>query len=115
MMHDVPRIAIDQFRANDLPRGSKRRLELVIDHLPDGQHLAFPAVVVRGTRPGKTLLASGAVHGDEYEGTIAVQDLYEKLRPETMQGTFVGIPVKCDLLLDIHSGGNVYTIKHLSG
>ncbi len=161
MVHDVPRVPIDQFRVNELPAGSKQRLALIIDHLPDGQHLAFPAVVARGTRPGKTLLATGAVHGNEYEGAIAIQDIYEELRPESMEGTFVGIPVmngpafagalresawdhlnlarvfpgsatgsptmriayafrehllrQCDLLLDIHSGGNAYAIKHLSG
>jgi predicted deacylase len=161
MVHDVPRIPVDRFRLAALPVGTKQRFELGIDLLPDGQHLAFAAVTVRGMRPGKTLLATGAVHGDEYEGPIAIQDIYDELRPESMRGTFFGLPVingpafagalregpwdhlnlarvfpgnamgsptlriahafreyllrQCDLLLDIHSGGNVYAIKHLSG
>jgi predicted deacylase len=136
-------------------------VELVVDFLPDGQRLAMPALVVRGAAPGKTLLAIGAVHGDEYEGTAAIHDVFDALDPVSMRGTFVGIPVlngpafaaasregpwdhlnlarvfpgsgtgsptlriahafrewllpQCDLLLDIHSGGNAYCIKHLAG
>ena len=155
------RVAVERFRASDLPLGSKQRLELVIDFLPDGQRLSVPALVGRGTAPGKTLLAIGAVHGDEYEGPVAIQDVYETLDAPALRGTFVGIPVlngpafaaasregpwdhlnlarifpgsptgsptlriahavrewllpQCDLLLDIHSGGDAYHITHLAG
>jgi predicted deacylase len=103
----------------------------------------------------------GAVHGDEYEGTVAIQDIYDELDPPSLRGAFVGVPVtntlafaaarretpwdgmnlarvfpgnpagsptervahafrehvlrRADLLLDIHSGGNVYAIRHLAG
>ncbi len=79
MWTEPERVAVDWFRANDLPAGVKRRLELAIDFLPDGQRLSLPTLVVRGTASGKTLLTVGAVHGDEYEGTVAIQDLYEEL------------------------------------
>ncbi len=161
MQHDVAHIPVEAFRLQDIPPGTKQRIELIIDHLPDGQHLAFPTLVARGVRPGKTLLAVGAVHGDEYEGTIAIQDAFEELDAAVMRGTFFGIPVmngpafaaasregawdganlarvfpgsaigsptlriahafteyllkQCDLLLDVHSGGNAYAIQHLAG
>lgn len=160
MSRDVEQVAVGRFRVDDLDGGS-RRFELVIDFLPDGQRLSFPALVVRGTRPGKTLLVCGAVHGDEYEGTVAIQDVYEELDVTALRGTYLGIPVtngpafamatregpwdhlnlarvfpgsatgsptlrvahafrehllrQCDLLLDVHSGGNAYAIKHLAG
>lgn len=72
MMHDVDPLSVGTFQITRIAPGSKTRLELVIDHLPDGQRLSLPAVVARGAQPGKTLLATGAVHGDEYEGTIAI-------------------------------------------
>lgn len=75
------------------PRGGKSRTALVVDTLPDGQPLGFPALVARGAAPGRTLLATGAVHGDEYEGTLAIQDLFAELDPARMAGTFIGIPV----------------------
>ena len=92
-MHDVQSTAVDRFHLDDLPLEFKQRFEVVIDCLPDGQHLALPAVVARGTQSGKTLLCVGAVHGDEYEGAIAIQDIYEELQTDAMQGSFLGIPV----------------------
>lgn len=161
MQHDAPSMPVGEFRVGNLSERSKQRLELVIDHLPDGQRLSFPTLIARGMQPGKTLLALGAVHGDEYEGTIAIQNMFDDLDPAGMRGTFVGIPVmngpafaaaqreghwdhlnlarifpgsasgsptmriahafrehllpQADLLLDLHSGGNAYAIKHLAG
>jgi len=84
---------ITEFSVAGVSPGATQRLRLVIDRLPDGQDLAFPAVVARGRAPGKTLLVTGAVHGDEYEGPVAIQDVFAALDPETMRGTFVGVPV----------------------
>lgn len=86
-------LPVSAFDVAALPAPGKRRYELVIDSLPDGQHLAWPALVVKGAQTGKTLLVCGAVHGDEYEGTVAIQDVFETLDPAVLRGTFVGIPV----------------------
>ncbi len=161
MEHDIRRVPVEAFHLQNFSAGTKQRMELTIDYLPDGQRLAFPALMARGTRPGKTALVTGAVHGDEYEGTIAIQDVFEGLDVAAMRGTFLGIPVmngpafaaarregawdglnlarvfpggatgsptmriahafrehllrQCDLLLDVHSGGNAYAIHHLAG
>lgn len=161
MTRDVDRLPVDTFQIIQIPSGSARRLELVIDHLPDGQRLSFHTLIARGAQPGKTLLTIGGVHGDEYEGPTAIQNVFNEIVPSAMRGTFVGIPVmngpafaaaqreghwdhlnlarvfpgsgsgsptmriahafrehllpQADLLLDIHSGGNAYAIKHLAG
>ncbi|HET8678949.1 MAG TPA: M14 family metallopeptidase [bacterium] len=161
MTRDVDRLPVDTFQIIQIPSGSVRRLELVIDQLPDGQRLSFPTLIARGAHPGRTLLAIGGVHGDEYEGPIAIQNVFDDLDPAAMCGTLVAIPVmngpafaaaereghwdhlnlarifpgsgsgsptmriahafrehllpQADLLLDIHSGGNAYAIKHLAG
>ncbi len=155
------RLPVAEFHPQDTPAGSKQRIELVVDSLPDGQHLTFPVLVARGAHPGKTLLVIGAVHGDEYEGTIAIQDVFEGLDVSAVRGTWCGIPVmngpafdaarrespldglnlarvfpgnatgsptqriahafreyvlrQCNLLLDLHSGGNAYAIHRLAG
>jgi len=93
MTHDAERWLVETFQLARVAPGTRRRFELIIDHLPDGQRLSFPAVVARGAHPGKTLLASGAVHGDEYEGTVAIQNVFNELDPAAMRGTFIGIPV----------------------
>ena len=58
----------------------------------DGK-LSIPVLAVRGTRPGKTLVTTAGVHGDEYEGMEAIHRTFESLDPSSMAGTFVAIPV----------------------
>jgi predicted deacylase len=53
----------------------------------------LPVVAVRGRRDGPYLLATGAVHGDEYEGPVAIQRLAATLDPDGFAGLFVGVPV----------------------
>ena len=49
------KIAVEVFRVEEIPLGTKGRFHLVIDNMPDGGDLLFPALIVRGRRPGKTL------------------------------------------------------------
>lgn len=93
MSNDPDTMGVEEFAVDKLPPGSKSRVHLVVDRLPGGQALYLPALVARGTRPGKTLLATGGTHGDEYEGMVAIQDVFRELSPEDMAGTFFGIPV----------------------
>ncbi len=92
-LHTPDRLPVGAFDVRALAAPGKRRYALVVAAAPEGQDLAFPAVVVAGARPGPTLLVCGAVHGDEYEGTVAIQDVFEALEPEALRGIFVGIPV----------------------
>jgi predicted deacylase len=87
------RLPIEAFRRDQCLPGGKRRVHLLVTTMPDGQPLAIPTLIARGRQPGPTLLASGAVHGDEYEGVIAIQDLFDELDVEAMAGTFIGVPV----------------------
>lgn len=89
----VTNLAISEFDVSLIPNGSKSRTRIVVGQLPDGKPLAFPVLVVRGARAGKTLLATGAIHGDEFEGAVAIQDVFAKLDPFRMRGSFIGIPV----------------------
>ena len=86
-------IAVSDFRVDMVPAGSQQRLHLVIDTLPDGSPLIFPCLVARGGQAGKTLLVTGGVHGDEYEGPLAIQEIFEELDVGAMRGTFIGIPI----------------------
>ena len=53
----------------------------------------LPVLHVRGASPGKTLVATGAVHGDEYEGVRAILETFEELDPAAMSGEFLAVPV----------------------
>ena len=51
----------------------------------------IPLCVVVGG-PGPTVLLTGANHGDEYEGPIALQALAHELRPESVRGRVIIVP-----------------------
>jgi predicted deacylase len=59
----------------------------------DGTHIRLPLVVVNGAHEGPTFVASGGVHGDEYEGPEAILRTWSALDPQQLKGTFVGVPV----------------------
>ena len=86
-------IPVADFRLARVPLGTKQRFHLVVDRLPGGQPVTFPTLVARGRVAGKTLLVTGCVHGDEFEGPVATQDVFEELDVESMRGTFIGIPI----------------------
>lgn len=52
----------------------------------------IPLTVVVGDAPGPTALLTGANHGDEYEGPIALFDLAASLRAEDVTGRVIIIP-----------------------
>lgn len=77
----------------DLEAGTRAAFFLPVTARADGSAIALPVLVVRGAAPGKTLLATAGVHGDEFEGMAAIRRLHEALDPQRLAGTFVGIPV----------------------
>ncbi len=53
--------------------------------------IEIPIVTVKnGTGP--TVLLTGGIHGDEYEGPIAISRLAQSLRPEAVQGRVIMMP-----------------------
>lgn len=54
---------------------------------------AIDAYVATGARPGPTLAVLGAIHGDEYEGPLAIADLLATLDPLALAGTLIAVPV----------------------
>lgn len=58
-----------------------------------GPSLGLQVLVVRGATPGPTLLVLAGVHGDEYEGVLAIQDAFDRVQPGRMSGTLLALPV----------------------
>ncbi|HEV2068069.1 MAG TPA: succinylglutamate desuccinylase/aspartoacylase family protein [Thermomicrobiales bacterium] len=53
-----------------------------------------PLYVACGPRPGKTVVAIGGTHGDEYEGPVGLKNLIRELDPATIvAGRLIVIPV----------------------
>ena len=76
------------FNPADFGRGGKYRMELELT-----PEIRIPVLLVRGASPGKTLVATAAVHGDEYEGVQAIFECFDELDPAPMRGDFLAVPV----------------------
>jgi predicted deacylase len=82
---------IVDFDVAKFSRNFKRKFGLGAPVYNHGTTCVLPALLVRGARPGPTLIACGGVHGDEYEGPRAIQRLYDRLDPAALTGTFLGL------------------------
>lgn len=54
---------------------------------------SLPLLIARGKSPGKTLVVTANIHGDEYEGVRAIFESFDALDPHQMSGNFVAVPV----------------------
>jgi predicted deacylase len=79
------------FNPAQFQRGQKHSVELSLDPWARGFNL--PVLLVRGRRPGQTLVATAGVHGDEHEGVRAIFETYQSLDPQEMTGDFLAVPV----------------------
>src|ERR1700736_2616557 len=84
---------IRQFDPAALPRGEKQVVELDVTTLPDGNPLRLISLNVCGREPGPLVVVLAGVHGDEYEGIIAIPEIVRQLDPRTLRGTVVAVPV----------------------
>ncbi len=81
----------DSHLTEDLPvPGSRRTLKFQSG--PD-REVTFNILAVNGVRPGPVLLVSGGIHGDEYEGPVAIREVFDQLDPESLTGCWLGVPV----------------------
>ncbi|MBN1315157.1 MAG: succinylglutamate desuccinylase/aspartoacylase family protein [Anaerolineales bacterium] len=77
----------------EVGRGEKERGYLTVADWGDGTEIRIPLLVIRGKEDGPTVVISGGVHGDEYDGPRAIQNLWRTLQPEQIRGIWIGVPV----------------------
>lgn len=92
-MTDAKQISFADFKVSDFAPGTKARLHLQLNTLPSGEPLYCAVTLARGKQPGPVCMVTGLVHGDEYEGPVAIQDVFADLDTDSMRGTFFGIPM----------------------
>ncbi len=84
---------IQDFSIHTLARNTKHRLTLDVTTMPDGNMLSLHALVAAGREAGPKVVVLAGVHGDEYEGIVAIPEIFQRLDPSAMRGTFVAVPV----------------------
>lgn len=77
----------------EIEPGMRKNELFPVGKRPDGSTWGFPLIIINGVREGPRLFVTGAVHGDELEGTVAIQEVADELNPEELAGTFIGSPV----------------------
>ncbi|GGD99205.1 succinylglutamate desuccinylase/aspartoacylase family protein [Paenibacillus nasutitermitis] len=89
---EVIQMDMEDFDHETLPLGSKAYYQLNYDSGMAEQGI-LPVCVIRGYSKGPRLLVMAAVHGDEYEGILALTELIPLMGPADVQGDLVVIPV----------------------
>ena len=72
--------------------GSRRRGEIHIAYMADGQPMVVPFWVINGVKPGKRLLLSAMTHGDACIGAEAIFKVMESIDEAKISGTIVAFP-----------------------
>lgn len=83
---------IERLDVSDLPAASLSRFYFRVADQATGQGWYVPVLVAKGAAPGKRLLLTAGVHGDELTGIAVIQDLFRDLDPKTLKGVVIGVP-----------------------
>jgi predicted deacylase len=83
--------------------GGAASTSLVVTRSYVGSPVRIPYHVIRGPEAGPTVLVTGAVHGDEINGTGAIRHLVREETPTLRRGTLVLVPVMNVLGFEQHS------------
>ena len=82
---------IQDLDVEDLPSGEhKFWFRIATNALSQWQHL--PVLVFKGQRPGKKVMITAGVHGDEYSGVLAAQKTARELVGNDLAGTVTIVP-----------------------
>jgi len=76
---------------NDLEAGRKHLLFFQGVEAPTGHHWYVSVTVARGARPGKRVVLTSGVHGDEMSSIHTVQTVMNQLDPANMSGTVMAV------------------------
>lgn len=84
---------IRDFDPASLSPGAKQTLDLDVTPMPDGLPLRLTLLAAVGALPGPTVVVLAGVHGDEYEGILAIPEVMRHLDPAALRGTVLAVPV----------------------
>ena len=82
-----------QWDPNRLKLTSRNRLKIKLTGYTGTLRVEIPFYVLVGKRREPGILILAGVHGDEYEGVAALQDLAREVDPKKLMGTLTLVPV----------------------
>lgn len=81
-----------RFNPSEVPDGTRKGFSLHVARLGDGSVLRVAVNVVAGKGPKPCLALVAGIHGDEYDGILALAELWEELDPKDVTGRIVMVP-----------------------
>jgi len=73
--------------------GERKHIELDVAKLYDFTEMKMSVEVIRGKEDGPVLFVSGAIHGDEINGTEIIRRLLSHKILNTLKGTLIAVPI----------------------
>lgn len=73
--------------------GGRALVDLPVSKLSNHTPVTLPVHVLHGARPGPALFVSAAIHGDELNGVEIIRRVLRTVRPASMAGTLLCVPV----------------------
>ncbi|MFT5233408.1 MAG: putative deacylase [Candidatus Krumholzibacteriia bacterium] len=73
--------------------GEERDVKITVSESYSGVDIRVPAYVWRGLKPGPTVFVTGAVHGDEINGTGIIRSIIVDRPFELLAGSLIMVPV----------------------
>jgi hypothetical protein len=73
--------------------GKRNRGGIKVLTMANGADLVLPVHILTGTKPGPTLLLTGAMHGDQTDSIVIIKEIIETTDVKQLAGTIVAIPV----------------------
>ncbi|MQX43431.1 peptidase M14 [Sinorhizobium meliloti] len=82
---------VSSLDVNDLEPGQRHLLYFQGAQMPTGQHWHVSVTVAKGAQPGKRVVLTSGVHGDEMSNIQTVQTVMNQLDPTEMSGTVMAV------------------------
>lgn len=74
--------------------GTRHKIDIPLATLYDCTKMAISVEVIRGKEPGPVLFVSGAIHGDEINGSETIKRVLQKKRMlASLRGTLIAAPI----------------------
>lgn len=82
---------VSALNVNDVKAGEKHLLYFQGVQMPTGQYWYVSVTVAKGAKPGKRVILTSGVHGDEMSSVHTVQSVMNQLDPREMSGTVMAV------------------------
>ncbi|MBC8366483.1 succinylglutamate desuccinylase/aspartoacylase family protein [bacterium] len=87
------KLDVGQWGKNTIKPGERGEVQLTLTENFSGSDVHIPIYILRAKKPGPTVFVSGAVHGDEINGTGAIRHIILEDPFELTAGSLILVPV----------------------